>query len=88
MSHIWLSKHWTRLKTGIRFLDDFWISLITSSSWDASLGLAIYYLHLGLNLSWSPIFFKAKKVRKYTDSGAFTSLTVPRLALRSPVVPL
>ncbi|KAF8746003.1 hypothetical protein AX14_004291 [Amanita brunnescens Koide BX004] len=42
---------------------------------NASIGLAIYYLHLGLNLSWSPIFFRAKKAGLAFASSALMTVT-------------
>jgi benzodiazapine receptor len=42
---------------------------------NASFGLVIYYVHLGLNLAWSPIFFKAKHTGLAFANTAFMTVT-------------
>ncbi|KAF8351382.1 TspO/MBR-related protein [Amanita rubescens] len=50
--------------------------------WNASLGLAVYYLHLGLNLSCSPIFFRAKKTGfAFANSAIMTSTALYMMKL-------
>ncbi|KAF8621616.1 hypothetical protein AX15_007636 [Amanita polypyramis BW_CC] len=46
-----------------------------NSRWNASLALAVYYAHLGLNLAWGPIFFRAKNTGLAFANSAIMTVT-------------